>query len=102
MTSEVKVHLPVPMLVAARACACSFLTLVGAMPQAGCPNVIAENDDPLNSTCAFLLIFEYPLIVLFLFLVVLNLLTESAQGLCLPAVKEIPKSLAPFWPGNLK
>ena len=102
MTSEVKVHRPVPMLVAARACACSFLTLVGAMPQAGCPKVFAEKDAPLNSTCAFLFILEYPLMVLSLFSVVLNLLTERAHGLCLPAVNEIPRSLAPFLPGNLK
>ena len=95
-------HRPVPMLVAASACDCSFRTLVGAMPQAGCPNVLAEREDPLNSTCAFLLIFEYFLIVLSIFLLVLNLLTESAQGLCLPAEKEIPKSLAPDLPGNLK
>ena len=102
MTNEVNVQRPVPMLVAASACDCSFLTLVGAMPQAGCPNVMAENDDPLNRTCAFLFIFAYPLIVLFLFFVVLNLFTESAHGLCLFAVKEMPRSLAPFLPGNLK
>ena len=102
MTNEVKVHLPLPMLVAASASDCSFLTLVGAMPQAGCPKVVAEKDDPLYKTCAFLFIFAYPLILLFLFLLVLNLFTESAHGLYLPAVKEMPRSLAPFLPGNLK
>ena len=63
MTSEVNVHLPFPMPVAASASECNLLTLVGAIPHAGCPKFIAEKDEPLNRTCAFLLIFAYPVIL---------------------------------------
>ena len=95
MTNEVNVHLPFPMPVAANASECSLLTLVGAIPHAGCPKVIAEKDEPLNRTCAFLLFFAYPVILLFLFFLLLILLDERARGLYCPAQKEIPKSLAP-------
>ena len=70
MTNEVNVHLPFPIPVAASASVCNLLTLVGAKPQAGCPKVIAENDEPLKRTCAFLLFLAYP----FIFLIVIPIL----------------------------
>ena len=57
MINDVNVHLPFPTPVAASASGCSLLTLVGAIPHAWCPKVIAEKDEPLKRTCAFLFVF---------------------------------------------
>ena len=74
----------------------------GASPEPWWPRISAGSADPMYNTLALLLIFAMLFILSFLCFVLRCLFMHILAGLRVPAVWEIPKSLAPSLPAKLK